>query len=140
MYILLLIQLVVNKSNFKKPGKHVYLVPPCVQYITMYIRRYGTCSLGQAYRHCYDVWDPTIDVSNCSSNQLTELEENAADLKQTLIANEEFNILTYLSDVQNVSKSTTSFIFTSQEQGPILPNDLSTTNNILDSIIWLVAY
>ena len=100
-------------------------------------------SLGQARRYCQNIsnsWDPTVDVTECSSDQLTELQENAAELKQSLIADELFNVITYLTEVQNVSEATTSFILTSQDQGPILPNDLNTTNNILDSVIWLVAH
>ena len=83
-------------------------------------------SLGQARRYCQNIsnsWDPTVDVAECSSDQLTELQENAAGLNQSLVADELFNVITYLT-----------------EQGPILPNDLNTTNNILDSIIWLVAH
>ena len=96
-------------------------------------------SLGQAHRYCQsdsNSWDPTVDVTECSSDQLIELQENAAELKQSLIADEVFNVITYLTEVQNVSEETNSFVFASQEQGPILPNDLNTTNNILDAVIW----
>ena len=96
-------------------------------------------SLGQARRYCQNAsnsWEPAVDVTECSSDQLIELQENAAELKQSLIADEMFNVITYLTEVQNVSEATNSFVFASQEQGPILPNDLNTTNNILDSVIW----
>ena len=65
-----------------------------------------------------------------------ELQENAAELKQSFISDEVFNIINYLTEVQNVSEETNSFILASQEKGPILPNDLNTTNNILDAVIW----
>ena len=95
-------------------------------------------SLGQAYRHCQNSnsWDPFIDVSECQSLELVELEEQAVELKNNPTDDDIINIITYLTEVQNVSEATTSFIFTSQEQGPILPNDLTVTNNILDAIIW----
>ena len=91
-------------------------------------------SVGQARRYCQssNLWDP-IDVSECRSLEIVELEEQAVELKNNPIVDD---ILTYLTEVQNVSEATTSFIFTSQEQGPILPNDLNITNNILDAIIW----
>ena len=90
--------------------------------------------IGQAYRYCQssNLWEPFINVSECQSSQLVELEEQAVELKH-LIADD---ILTYLTEVEDVSEATTSFIFTSQEQGPILPNDLTVTNSILDAIIW----
>ena len=95
-------------------------------------------SLGQAYRYCQNsnLWVPFIDVSECQSLELVELEEQAVELKNNPTDEDILNIITYLMEVQNVSEATTSFIFTSQEQGPILPNDLTVTNNILDAIIW----
>ena len=103
----------------------------------------STCSpyctyIGQAYRYCENsnLWNPCINVSDCHSIHLVELQEHAVGLKHNLIVNNIFNITTYLTEVQSVSEEITSFVFTSQEQGPILPNDLNITNNILDAIIW----
>ena len=95
-------------------------------------------SVGQAYRYCQssNLWDPFINVSECQSLELVELEEQAIELKSSLIVDDILNVITYLTEVQNVSEATTSFISASQEEGPILPNDLIITNNILDAIIW----
>jgi len=67
------------------------------------------------------------------------LQEHATELKHSLIVNEVFDIIAYLTEVKNVSEETTSFISESQKRGPIFPNDLNNTNNILDAIIWLVV-
>ena len=95
-------------------------------------------SVGLAYRYCQssNLWDPFINVSECQSLELVELEEQAVELKSSLIVHDILNVITYLTEVQNVSEATTSFISMSQEEGPILPNDLIVTNNILDAIIW----
>ena len=94
--------------------------------------------VGQAYRYCQNsnLWDVFINVSECQSLELVQLEEQAVELQNNLIVNDIINVMTFLTEVQNVSEATTNFISTSQEQGPILPNDLNITNNILDAIIW----
>ena len=92
---------------------------------------------GQVYRNCQssNLWDTFINVSECQSLQLVELEEQAVELKNSLIVDDMLNITTYLTEVQSISNATTSFISISQEQGPILPSDLTDINDILDAII-----
>ena len=98
-------------------------------------------TIGQAYRNCKnsELWDSFINISGCHSAKLSELQEHVIELNHSLVANEVFNITGYLTMVQNVSKETTNFIYKSLQQGAILPNDFSVTNNILDIIIWLVV-
>ena len=95
-------------------------------------------SVGQAYRYCQssNLWDLFINITECQSLEIVELEKQAVELKNSLIVDDILDVITYLTKVQSISEATTSFIFTSQEQGPILPNDLTITNNILDAIIW----
>ena len=92
---------------------------------------------GQVYRNCQgsNLWDTFINVSECQSLQVVELEEQAVELKNSLIVDDMLNITTYLTEVQSISNATTSFISISQEQGPILPSDLTDINDILDAII-----
>ena len=92
---------------------------------------------GQVYRNCQssNLWDTFINVSECQSLQLVELEGQAVELKNSLIVDDMLNITTYLTEVQRISNATTSFISISQEQGPILPSDLTDINDILDAII-----
>lgn len=108
----------------------------------MYSYILSSCIVGHVYRYCQNSnsWDQFINVSECSSVQLVELQHHAVELKNSFIFDEVSDILTYLAELNNVSEDTTTFVSTLQEQGPILPNDLNTTNNILDAIIWLVSY
>ena len=97
---------------------------------------------GQAYRYCEskNSWH-TIDASGCYSARLRRLLERLLELKNTFITSgvgPNLTLETYLAEVQNVSEETTNIISILLDLGSILPNDLSTTNSILDAIIWLV--
>ena len=99
-----------------------------------------TIVLGLAYRRCLPnaEWDVAIDVSQCHTVELTLLDNRVNELQSILVANTDngtrnLTIMFDIIEVQIASEELT--VLTDTSLGPILPNDLNTTNDILDTLI-----
>ena len=109
--------------------KYTYI--GCTQYIHV---------VGLAYRRCLAnaQWDVAIDVSQCHTVELTLLDNRVNELQGILNANTDngtrnLTVMFDIMEVQIVSEELT--VLTDTSLGPILPNDLNTTNDILDTLI-----
>lgn len=98
------------------------------------------CFLGIAYRNCLSnaQWDVAIDVSQCQTVELTLLDNRAQQLQEILNANtandtRDLTVMFDIAEVQAVSEELT--MLTDTSQGPILPMDVSTANDILTTLI-----
>ena len=96
--------------------------------------------LGIAYRNCLSnaQWDVAIDVSQCQTVELTLLDNRAQQLQEILNANtandtRDLTVMFDIAEVQAVSEELT--MLTDTSQGPILPMDVSTANDILTTLI-----
>ena len=99
--------------------------------------------VGLAYRRCLlnAEWDVVIDVSQCHTVELTLLDNRINELETILNDNTDNGTrnLTVMFDIMEVQiVSEELVILTDTSQGPILPNDLNTTNDILDVLIEYV--
>ena len=107
------------------------------------IHMYTICIAGLAYRRCLPnaEWDVAINVSQCHTVELTLLDNRANELQEILNANinngtRNLTVMFDITEVQVVGEELT--ILTDTSLGPILPNDLNTTNDILDALIRCV--
>ena len=98
---------------------------------------------GLAYRRCLSnaQWDVTINVSQCHTVEFTLLDDRAHELQGILNANMDngtrnLTVMFDIMEVQVVSEELT--MLTDASQGPVLPNDLNTTNDILGTLIRCV--
>ena len=96
-----------------------------------------------AYRRCLlnAEWDAAIDVSQCHTVELTLLDNRINELETILNDNMDNGTrnLTVMFDIMEVQVvSEELVILTDTSQGPILPNDLNTTNDILNVLIEYV--
>jgi len=96
--------------------------------------------VGLAYRSCLPnaEWDITINVSQCHTVELVLLDDRVNELQSILNANTDngtrnLTVMFDIMEVQVVSEELT--MLTDTSLGPILPNDLNTTNDILDTLI-----
>ena len=96
--------------------------------------------VGLAYRRCLPntEWDVAINVSQCHTVELTLLDYRVNELQEILDANMDngtrnLTVMFDIMEVQAVSEELA--MLTDVSLGPILPNDLNTTNDILDMII-----
>ena len=95
---------------------------------------------GFAYRNCLSnaEWDLSINVTQCHTVEFMLLDDRAHELQEILNANtangtRNLTIMFDVAEVQFVSEELT--VLTGASMGPLLPNDLSTTNEILDTLI-----
>ena len=98
---------------------------------------------GLAYRRCLSnaEWDVAINVSQCHTVEYTLLDNRVNELQEILDANMDngtrnLTVMFDIMEVQVVSEELT--MLTDVSQGPILPNDLNTTNDILGTLIRFV--
>lgn len=98
---------------------------------------------GLAYRRCLSnaEWDDAINVSQCHTVEFTLLDDRVNELQDILDANidngtRNLTVMFDIMEVQVVSEELT--VLTDVSQGPILPNDLNTTNDILGTLIRFV--
>ena len=96
--------------------------------------------VGLAYRHCLEnaEWEMTINVSQCHTVEIVMLNDRANELRSTLDSNmnsisRDLTILFDITEVQVVSDELA--MITNATEGPIIPNDLNTTNNIVNTLI-----
>ena len=94
---------------------------------------------GLAYRRCLSnaEWDVAINVSQCHTVEYTLLDDRVNELQEILDANMDngtrnLTVMFDIMEVQVVSEELT--MLTDVSQGPILPNDLNTTNDILETL------
>ena len=102
-----------------------------------------TCIAGLAYRRCLPngQWDVAIDVSQCHTVELTLLDNRVNELQTILDANmgNGTRNLTVMFDIVEVQIASEELVMlTDTSLGPVLPNDLNTTNDILDALIRYV--
>lgn len=79
-----------------------------------------------------------IDVTQCQTVEFMLLDDRVQQLEDTLNANTDNGTrnLTVMFDVMEVQfVSEELSVITAASVGPILPNDLSTTNDILNTMI-----
>ena len=92
---------------------------------------------GLAYRRCLSngEWDEAVNVSQCYTIEMISLNDRVNELQEILNVNtNNYTIDVFdIMEMQAVSDELTMTTDTSLR--PILPSDLSTTNNILSTII-----
>ena len=96
--------------------------------------------IGLAYRQCLDnaEWDMTIDVSQCYTVEISMLSDRATELESILNdnINSDSRDLTILFDITEVKGVSDELVMlTNNSESAILPNDLDTTNNIVNTLI-----
>jgi len=91
--------------------------------------------VGLATRRCVqdNQWDNNINVTQCNTVELVLLNDRANDLGDTLRNNNNIINRDVLIEVQAISEELT--ILTDTPDTPLVPNDLSTTNSILNDLI-----
>lgn len=96
--------------------------------------------VGLAYRRClpHAEWDVAINVSECHTVEFVLLDDRVNELQGILNANVDnstrnLTVMFDITEVQVVSQELT--MLTNASIGPLLPNDLNTTNDILDVLI-----
>ena len=100
--------------------------------------------LGLAYRNCsqYSEWDTVIDVTQCQSIELMALNDVLNDNLDILNDNtnnstRDLTIMFDITEVESISRDVTDL--TTNVSTPILPNDIRTTNDIVNSLIRYVC-
>ena len=103
-------------------------------------RNFYTIVIGLAHRRCLHngEWDVAIDVSQCHTVELALLDNRVNELQSILNANtgngtRNLTVMFDIVEVQIASEELT--MLTDTSLGPILPNDLNTTNDILNTLI-----
>lgn len=98
--------------------------------------------VGLAYRRCLDngEWDMTINVTQCHTVEVIMLRDRVSELNNILNNNtnngsRDLTALFDITEVKVVSDELT--ILTNKSEDPILPNDLTTTNEIVTTLIRL---
>ena len=97
------------------------------------------CNVGLAYRYCLPIgiWDMTIDVSQCHTTEFVNINNRANELQDILNNNtnnstRDFTALFNVVEVQAVS---VELAMLTKTENTIFPNDLSTTNSIVEILI-----
>ena len=100
--------------------------------------------LGLAYRFCFqnNEWDMVINITQCQSVELMALndvlDENLDILNNNINNNKrDLTILFDIKEVELISRDVTDLTNVSTT---IVPNDISTTNDIVNSLIRYVCY
>ena len=92
---------------------------------------------GLAYRRCLpnSEWDEAVNVSQCYTIEMISLNDRVSELQEILNANmnnymiDMFDIMEMQAVIDEVAMTTNTSL------RPILPSDLATINNILNTII-----
>ena len=93
--------------------------------------------VGLAYRRCLPnaEWDEAVNVSQCYTIELISLNDRMNELQEILNVNTN-NYTIDLSDIMEMQAMSDELVMTTDTSPrPILPSDLDTTNNILNTII-----
>lgn len=95
---------------------------------------------GLAYRRCLEnaEWEMTTNVSQCYTVETVELNNRAKELHNILNNNINNNTVDYTTefDIMDVKMVSDELAELTRNTGnPILPNDLSASNNIVNTLI-----
>ena len=123
---------------------HMYIIYVHV-YICIYILQCllsilsSLTHVGLAYRICLQdaMWDTFINVTQCQSIELMVL-SNILDENQDILANNlnnETRDMTVLFDIREVEAISVDVSNLTNVSTAIVPNDIHTTNNIVNSLI-----
>ena len=92
---------------------------------------------GLAYRRCLPnaEWDEAVNVSQCYTIEMISLNDRVSELQEILNTNMN-NYTIDLFDIMEMQAVTDEVAMTTNTSlRPILPSDLATINNILNTII-----
>ena len=107
-------------------------------YVATYIHSFQYMFIaGLAYRRCLSnaEWDEVVNVSQCYTIELIPLNDRMNELQEIFNANMD-NYTIDLSDIMEMQAMSEELVMTTDTSSrPILPSDLNTTNNILNTII-----
>ena len=97
------------------------------------------CYIGLARRVCFEnsVWDSFVNVTLCQSIELMVL-NNIINENQNILnsnTNNDIRDLTVLFDIREVEAASADVSDLTNVLTAIVPNDINTTNNIVDSLI-----
>ena len=98
--------------------------------------------VGLAYRICFQnaLWDTFVNVTQCQSIELMVL-SNILDENQDILSNNintEIRNMTVLFDIREVEAISVDVSDLTNVSTAIVPNDINTTNNIVNSLIRYV--
>ena len=90
---------------------------------------------GLASRRCLqdNQWDDNIDVTLCSTMELMILSNEVDNLEDIIRNNNNTVDSDLLSDAQSIGEELT--ILTNTPDRPLVPNDLNTSNSILNGLV-----
>ena len=91
--------------------------------------------IGLALRTCLqdNQWDDNINLTLCNSMELLLLKDRANELEDLIRNNNNIINPSVLSEVQAISEELT--MLTDTPDRPLLPNDLKTSNSVLNNLI-----
>ena len=92
---------------------------------------------GLAYRRCLPnaEWDEAVNVSQCYTIEMISLNDRVNELQEILNANINNYTLNLFDIMEMQAVSDELAMITNTSLRPILPSDLPTINNILNTII-----
>jgi len=99
-------------------------------------------SISLAYRYCSEdgVWDVTTNVTQCENIELSVLRDIINEQSDILASNTNTTMmdLTALFDIDEVESVSEELSILTNTSFAIVPNDLTTTNVIIETIVRFV--
>ena len=128
-----------NSPNFL-PTKHSHYTVFNLYYMATFTIILFISVVGLAYRNCLEnaEWDMTINVSQCHTVEILMLSDRANELQSILSDNTNNGTrdLTTTFDIMEVQVVSDELAMLTNNTGSaLLPNDLDTTNNIVNTLI-----